>query len=240
MTNVGFPDFQEQAQWQSPLAVTYNAALANGATKSFPASGPVYFNVSNWNATQLRISGSQILDVELIWYDAIPANAYLARTYYSTVANIGSAVSFPNAGPYLQINVSNLSGVNDTLLAVVAFTNRRQQPFITPSSAPLISAQNLNVPAGTALITPSYLYAGPAFLDIFTPSTESWQVNIDGRTSGGTIDLIAVVQSGEASSPALPRRQPLILLPRPTFAIIFNQGAVAHAFYVAVTPDMMR
>jgi hypothetical protein len=240
MTNVGFPDFQEQAQWQSPLAVTYNAALANGATKSFPASGPVYFNVSNWNATQLRISGSQILDVELIWYDAIPANAYLARTYYSTVANIGSAVSFPNAGPYLQINVSNLSGVNDTLLAVVAFTNRRQQPFIAPASGPLISAQNVNVPPGTVTLTPTHLFAGPAFLNIYTASGEAWQVNVDGRTSNGTADLMCVVTSGEAAAPNIPRRQAMTLLPRPTFATIFNLGAAAHTFYVAVTPDMMR
>jgi len=240
MTLVGFPDFQEQAQWQSPLAVEYSAALNTGATKSFPDTGPVYFNVSNWNATQLRISGAQRLDVELVWYDAIPATAFLARSYFTTPQNIASTVSFPNAGPYLQINVSNLSGVNDTLVAVVAFTNRRQQPFIVPSSAPMISVQNFTIAAGAFHnFDAAYSYAGPAHLWFFTPS-DNWFCNAVGLTSNLTTHFFTHLGKFDEYGAAQDRHINCMVPPLAIQLQVTNNSAAAQVFYMSLTPDYFR
>lgn len=239
MTLVGYPDFQEQAQWQSPPAVIASTAINNGTTLSFPQAGPVYFNVSNWNATQLRLSGAQVLDVECIWYDAIPATAYLARSYYSTAANIGSVVSLPNGGPYLQVNVTNSSGVNDTLTSVIAFTNRRQQPFIVPTSGPIIYTSPTTVGAGAqATVTSSYLYAGLAYLWVATTAT-AWRVDVNNLTSNGTATFVAQLTSTETGGGPI-RRVPLILPPRPVQLGFHNDGAGAADFYASLVPDVFR
>lgn len=241
MSLVGYPDFQEQAQWQSPPAVIYSAAIANGATKTFPTTGNNLFNVSNWANTQLRVFGqSSILDVECQWYDADPPTALLGHRYWSTSGNGSDTnVNIPNCGPYLRVNVTNLSGAAPTLVAVIAFSNRVSAPFVCPSSDPIISTGVVSVGATTATaIDGSYLYAGPAFAWGYSESTD-WSISIQSISSNGTLrDIMVWNRDGYTANQR--RYQPLILPPRPVRVLLFNNDAVPRNLNFTLTGDVFR
>lgn len=241
MSLVGYPDFQEQAQWQSPPAVTYSAAIANGATKIFPTTGNNLFNVSNWANTQLRVFGQfAALDVECQWYDADPPTALLGHRYWTTcAAGTDTNVNIPNIGPYLRVNITNLSGVVPTLVAVIAFSNRVTAPFVCPSSSPMIVRPYAVIGAGVGAGTDAtYLYAGPATLTINHDSNQGWVAVVEGFNSAGVSSEFAYAgdqfrQSGDISVG-------VIVPPLSAHLRIFNFGAAAHSFSAALVPDMFR
>lgn len=239
MSLVGYPDFQEQAQWQSPLAVSFLGTIANGATQSFPAASP-YFNVSNWQGVQLRVDQNVAsLDVDMLWYDTATGSHLLGERRWTTVPNDSGYVIVPNNGPFLRIQISNLSGADQLTAAYAAFTNRIGPPFVTGNSGPVLSrAFGLIGAGGNAIIAASYLYAGPATWSIAQDSAEGWTAVLQCSTSNGTVTEFdwmgdQLRQSGDLS-------QYVTLPPRPIRLVIFNYGAAAHNFGAAVTPDQFR
>lgn len=241
MSLVGYPDFQEQAQWQSPPAVTYSAAIANGATKTFPVGGNNLFNVSNWANTQLRIFGQfAALDVECQWYDADPPTALLGHRYWTTCENGSDTnVNIPNCGPYLRVNITNLSGAAPTLVAVIAFSNRVSASFVCPSSGPVTSRAFSALGAGvTATLTPTYLYAGPATFSVATDSNEGWTALLRARNSAGAATEFAWMGNQLAASGN--QSLAVTLPPRPVDLLVFNFGAGIHNFGAGLVADVFR
>jgi hypothetical protein len=241
MSLVGYPDFQEQAQWQSPPAVVYNQVIANGATKSFPAAAPAVYNVSNWSATQMRIFAQfSALDVEVQWYDADPPTALLSHQYFTTSDNgSDTTVTLPNGGPYLRVNVTNLSGFAPTLVAIIAFTNRVVPPFACPSSGPLLYGENLTaVPGIIKAVDASYLYAGPATAWFFTDAT-AWSCEFGSISSAGTFQYHQGWDSNGAGG-ARHFRTSMMVPPRSMRYRFLNNDAANKQLYVSLIPDMFR
>lgn len=243
MSLVGYPDFQEQAQWQSPPVIVYAQNQAAGNTLTFPLTGPAYYNVNNWQSTQISVTASpQIIDVEMYWVDAVVPTVLLGQFFFTTAPGNRSLLTVPNAGPYLQVKVAN-RGVVGTAPTVVAmaFTNRVSAPFMGYGSGPLLEIGAQSVAAhATYTKTSDWTYAGPATFWGYTDSNEGWTYDIDAHTSDGTSVIVAQSDSNESTAADVQRRFDFLIPARPLFLVISNKGANPHNFWVSIYPTTLR
>lgn len=238
MSLVGYPDFQEQAQWQTPAAVAFAGAIANGVTVTFPQTGPVLFNVNNWQSTQIGVTGTpSILDVQMSWYDAIPATILMGRYLWSSAKGNRSLLTIPNAGPYLEVKVTNLTGGNvPSAVVVVAFTNRVAPPWIVPEKVPMIlSPLAALAPAAVATADATFNYAGPATFFCRHNSGQNWSALLAGINSAGTLTTYA--SFGNFSAPTPNVAQIIHVPPMACQLQLTNHGAAPHDFEFGLVPD---
>lgn len=238
MSLVGYPDFQEQAQWQSPVAVAFGGGIGTGVTLTYPVTGPVYFNVNNWQSTQIGVTGApSLLDVELDWYDAIPATILMGRTLWTSAPGNRSLLTVPNQGPYLQVKVSNNSGAPVASAAiVVAFTNRVAPPWMVPEKTPLILSPLALLGAGaTATATGQFTYSGPATFFCRHDSPQNWSAYLYGVNGAGVNTTYAAF--GNFSAPTPNVAQTVYVPPEACFLQLTNHGAAGHNFEFGLTPD---
>lgn len=243
MSLVGYPDFQEQAQWQSPPVIVYAQNQAAGVTLTFPQSGPAYYNVNNWQSTQISVTASpQIVDVEMYWVDAVIPTVLLGQFFFTTAPGNRSLVTIPNAGPYLQIKVAN-RGVTPTAPTVVAaaFTNRVSVPFMGYGSGPLNVIGSKNIAGGANFTQFSdWTYAGPASFWSFTDSNQPWAIELVCTTSDGTPQIIFQTDVNESAAADTQRRIEFLCPARPFRITIYNQGVAAHNYWASVYPNTLR
>lgn len=238
MSLVGYPDFQEQAQWQSLLLTDDTQVLGAGGSVTYPNVGPAYYNTSQWQTLQVYVSnGVRILDGQITWYADAGLTTTMGRKQFSLPANAESVVSFPNAGPFATLFLFNGSAGNDTIFVRVTGTNRAQTPFNPPGQFPMVLVPVTSIAAGANLDTlATQFYAGPAHMSVSTDGNGNWEVIMQGLTSNGTQIEYAW---GGPRNVAGPQSAivPLQVHPLAGRLRIHNYGAAAQLFVAAVVPD---
>lgn len=238
MTQVGYPDFQEQAQWQSLTMVDDNQVLGAGQSITYPIGVPTSLAVSQWQTTQLYVSnGNRIIDGQLTWYADAALASTMGRKQFSLPKNCECVVSFANAGPFVTINLFNGSAGASTIFVRVTGTNRAQTPFNPPGQFPMVLVPVTSIAAGANLDTDAtQFYAGPALMSVSTDSNGNWEVIMQGLTSNGTQVEYAWGGPRNVAGPQ-GTAIPIQVHPLAGRLRIHNYGAAAQLFVAAVVPD---
>lgn len=240
MTISGFQDFQEGTIWQSDLAFNFNASIAPSGVHTWPDTGSPTVVCSNWQATQLHVSTIASLDVIVRWWNVSNATFPLGERRFSHKGTWADTyLNLPNLGPYMNFTVIKDAVGTTSVTLTGVFTNRPIGPFCPPSSGPMIDFTGQNVaPFGGIDMSAAYLYAGNAYLDLWTDST-SYIITVQGRRADNS--TVRVAQFDASDSTGVARHHQLIVVPPLPIEIeLFNNMGVAHNFDGHLTGDLFR
>ena len=234
MTSIGpggYPDGQRVANWDGPTLWSETTTPTNAAVAS-----PVV-NVSRYGYLagfmDEFLSQSQ---VEISWFADRNAAISINRRQFVLTSQILHVASLrvPNLGPYAQVQVSAIGGVNYDFATLLFATNRTHPLELIPQSPVLIDQQNQAIAANaTNTYYPSDYYAGPVsvWADV---SQGPALVTLQYLTTAGSWDMIdqrTIAAAGE---------QPFqMVTPAGAWRMqVTNQAAAAGAVFLAATPSL--
>jgi hypothetical protein len=237
VTAIGFPDFQEQAQWQSTSDNHPGVSIAANAQSTV---GP--YNVQNWQSTHVRFQPTQAMRLWAQWWDHPDATGVaVADRRIEVGPNSLCSVLLVNAGRGLLLYVDN-GPTPGTFDLDVSFTNRSSPAWYPLTSAPLIDEHNDAVGAGaTVSVETTVAFAGPATLWTFTdaPAAPTGTINIMHGDRTGTFQELSQWRTNEANYGGGQRAQ-LIIPPRRIQVQFLNSDAASHHYWAVLSCDLFR
>ena len=226
----GYPDWQRIQNYDTGILYNLVPGLTSGSFTSpiidvsrFEYMGGYLFELSSQCSVGLR------------WFiDRAGAIAVGAITLVLS-ANVtnGAQIRFPNLGPFLQVTVVPLAGLQyDPDVAIFA-TNRFHPLEFIPVNPVLVDQQNFPVAGNaTAVFYPSDYYAGP--VSTWCLFGQTGQLTFEYLTAGNNWDdFYQVILTANAEV------TPQVVTPPGAWrCVLVNQSAVATGVYLAVVPPM--
>lgn len=237
MTDVGFPDFQEQAQWQSPIALNETVHANAGATV---LRGP--FNVSAWQTCSIVTAATGGAGrVTFAYYADEALTIPLASVPLNMNGNSGE-MTVTNKGPWLLLGFTAGGAAAIDFATKMTFSNRSGPAFNPSFSIPLLQVESINVLAGTSQsFNAAYAYGGPAFWWGYLTGAASAVVSINLEQSDETLVWHFLAQArADDPNAAAGWRQPIVIPPRNLRVTFVNLSGIDRTFWTVVTPDVFR
>lgn len=157
--------------------------------------------------------------------------------YNFTCAQAGAQAGqlhIPNLGPFVQILVQAIGGVNFQASGSLFASNRVTLTQLIPPLPQLVIVNNFNMPAGNTNFFPNAMYAGPARLMMVSP-VASTIIALEYLDTGGNYFILDEYTSGAVNAPL----QATIICPLTAWKIVVNNPGVATVgLFVAVTPSV--
>lgn len=229
---VGFPDDQQQPQWQSPLLISDSNTLGAGVLKTYTT-----LKVANWQSTQIAATSNAGNGVfTLSWYADSGLTKLLGSKVFVIENQRPATVAYPNVGPYLSIQVT-AGSLGMTYTLYVNATNRSAPAWATAGGDILIEINSTNINPG-ALLTASAqtVYAGMAQFQLLTAAS-GWEANLKYKDINQA-DHIVNSWNTTVGTPAQPVNQ-LIMLPAfPLRLEVTNHAGVVATFWAHIVIDV--
>lgn len=232
---IGFPDDQEQSQWQSQTFLNDNTAYAQNQQKTF---GP--FNVANWKATQLGlVSTNGSILIQMVWSSDSAGLIVTGAKKLTWAGGLTANFTEINLGPYLTIFIQQTI-VGGTIHTVAIGSNSDKPAFNPNDYRPIIDVQGQSVGAGvtTAAIDGLYVYGGPAWISIIR-AVSAWKITLQGTDESNVAHLLRIWDTSTGTSQA--NTSELIVLPPMRIQVIItNPGGAAASFWIVIVPDLFH
>lgn len=235
MSLVGFPDFQEQAQWNN---LPFYDGNVNLTTSFFPVA--YQGTVANWNTLQFWFATSLGGEVNgrIRWFTDAAFTNMIGERIFATANNAPVQFNASHLGPYMQVLLAIATGTATATLRM-AHVNRTPSPINVSTPGTLIGAISSVINPGANLtIMQSYWYTGRAFFwTNFTPG-KNVLVKLVARTAGATDFGIAA--HGGLGAVFWDQEDSIIIPPLIVSCQMINNDAAAQTFQCSVIADDWR
>jgi hypothetical protein len=235
MTDVGFPDFQEQAQWSS-LPFLNNAFAITNAFSLPIVSAPT----SNWQGMAILVDADSLKDTlySISWYYDAALTQIAGQRGFEVRFGGRAQFTIPHLGPYMAIYAATVTGSGTTTIRA-AHVNRVGLTMAVNDGSILSAGGPIIVPAATASsVLLSLWYVGRAVLWSDLAAGKSCLIRL--RTTFGT-GVPTQFAGHDARAQTLFQQTTQVLLPpSPVTVVLENNEAAAQTFFYALVQDDWR